>query len=80
MHKLYFAEPEPWSATIRHFLQIQHVIDAAIYVMLYVMFSIKPGHFGTNMTALLSVAHKIVYIQAFDVLEHSNWNLFRFQF
>ena len=48
--------------------------------MLYVMFSIKPGHFGTNMTALLSVAHKIVYIQAFDVLEHSNWNLFRFQF
>ena len=45
--------------------------------MLYVMFSIKPGHFGTNMTAL---AHKIVYIQAFDVLEHSNWNLFRFQF
>ena len=37
--------------------------------MLYVMFSIKPGHFGTNMTALLSVAHKIVYIQAFDVFE-----------
>ena len=27
----------------------------------------------------LHIAHKIVYIQAFDLLEHSNWNLFEFQ-
>ena len=28
----------------------------------------------------LNVTNKIVYIQTFDLLEHSNWNLFEFQF
>ena len=26
------------------------------------------------------MTHKIVYIQKFDLLEHSNWSLFEFQF
>ena len=27
-----------------------------------------------------NMTNKIVYIQTFDLLEHSNWNLFEFQF
>ena len=28
----------------------------------------------------LNMKQKVVYIQAFDLLKHSNWNLFEFQF